>query len=116
MAEFAEVMRQWGRHCNGYTENHNDECDGCPLEIDGSCNSYAKDNAQYAERIEKYIMSWAAEHPEPVYPTWEDWLKEMGLIFWENNVDDVYPVMVPTFKMFTQIPADIAQKLGIEPR
>lgn len=70
MAEFSEVMRQWGRYCKGYTENHNDDCDGCPFKLNGSCNSYAKDNAQYAEQIEKHIMSWAAEHPEPVYPSW----------------------------------------------
>ena len=116
MAEFKEVMRQWGRYCKGYTENHNDDCDGCPFEINGSCTSYAKDNAQRAEQIEKRIMSWAAEHPEPVYPTWGDWLAEIGLISWQNNGDGVYSVMVPTFKMCKQIPADLAQKLGIEPK
>ena len=61
-------------------------------------------------------MSWAAEHPEPVYPTWGDWLAEIGLISWGNNGDGVYSVMVPTFKMCTKIPADIAQKLGLQPK
>ena len=112
MAEFQEVMRQWGRYCKGYTENHNDGCIGCPFEINGSCNSYAKDNVQYAEQIEKHIMSWAAEHPEPVYPTWWEYLTRIHAIFpamgdFQKCVDDLAT---------TPIPADIAQKLGIEPK
>lgn len=104
MAEFQEVMRQWGRYCKGYTESHNDDCDGCPFEINGSCNSYAKDNAQYAEQIEKHIMSWAAEHPEPVYPTWAEYLMH------------VYQDVSYSRILGETIPADIAQKLGIEPK
>ena len=108
MAEFAEVMRQWGRYCKGYTENHNDDCDGCPFEINGSCNSYAKDNAQYAEQIEKHIMSWAAKHPEPVYPTWAEWLMSIG----------VYPKGWEIYQtpLKQGIPADIAEKLGLQPK
>ena len=107
MAEFQEVMRQWGRYCKGYTENHNDDCSGCPFEINGSCNSYAKDNAQYAEQIEKHVMAWAAEHPEPVYPTWYRWLIMMGAV---GSVEDLFS------DLQRHIPADIAQKLGIEPK
>lgn len=51
---------------------------------------------------------------DTVYPTWGDWLAEIGLIRWEKDNNGVYSVMVPTFKMCTQIQADIAQKLGIE--
>ena len=105
MSEFQEVMRQWGRYCKGYTENHNDDCDGCPFEINGSCNSYAKDNAQYAEQIEKHVMAWANEHPEPVYPTWYRWLIMMGAI---SSVEDMFSDLQHT------IPADIAERLGIE--
>lgn len=25
--------------------------------------------------IERVVMRWAAEHPEPQYPTWEEWQK-----------------------------------------
>lgn len=114
MAEFQEVMRQWGRYCKGYTEIHNDDCDGCPLEINGSCNSYAKDNAQYAEQIEKHIMSWAAEHPEPVYPSWYAWLANMGVVPIELPPDQA--VMVTDIGLLKKIPADIAEKLGIEPK
>lgn len=117
MAEFTEVMRQWGRYCKGYTENHNDDCDGCPFEINGSCNSYAKDNAQYAEQIEKHIMSWAAEHPEPVYPTWGEWLYSLHVV-------GVHAMCAPEPNFYyaiddkfnAPIPADLAEKLGIEPK
>ena len=109
MAEFQEVMRQWGRYCKGYTESHNDDCDGCPFEINGSCNSYAKDNAQYAEQIEKHIMSWAAEHPETVYPTWGEYIR---------SITGLDPVEVNGMRLALTrtIPADIAEKLGLQPK
>ena len=58
-------------------------------------------------------MEWAAEHPEPVYPTWAEFLHEA---FCEK-----YPMPYRggaawyAFLRETPIPADIAQKLGIEP-
>ena len=112
MAEFIDVMRQWGRYCKGYTDNHNDDCSGCPFEINGSCNSYAKDNAEYAEQIEKHVMAWAAEHPEPVYPTWLKWLEQMGLIKVYINST----MLGTNCAIYEPIPADIAQKLGIQPK
>lgn len=53
---------------------------------------------------------------DAVYSTWGDWLAEMGLIRWEDSGDGVYSVMAPTFKMCTTIPADIAEKLGLQPK
>lgn len=118
MFDFQEVMRQWGRYCKEYTENHNDDCDGCPLEIDGSCNSYPKDNAQYAEQIEKHIMSWAAEHPEPVYPTWKEWLDEQRVVVHFDSVNEKGKKVKweLTNKSNCPIPADIAEKLGLQPK
>ena len=114
MAEFTEVMRQWGRLCRQHCAETNDQCDDCV--IGDICYSYARDSAENAEAIENAVMEWAKEHPEPVYPTWGDWLAEMGLIRWNDNGDGVYSVMVPTFKMCKHIPADVAEKLGIEPK
>lgn len=128
MAEhsFQEVMRQWGRYCKGYTDNHADDCSECPFEINGSCNSYAKDNAQYAEQIEKHIMAWAAEHPEPQYPTWTEWLQKQGFVELKNGqfvkqTENEYGYVCKTVAVLTEkaevpIPADLAQKLGIEPK
>ena len=55
-------------------------------------------------------MSWAAEHPEPVYPQYLDWfLEQFGL---ERNVR--FGDLIDALKQ--PIPADIAQKLGLEPK
>ena len=113
MAEFSKVMRQWGRYCKGYTDNHADDCSGCPFELNGSCNSYAKDNVQYAEQIEKHVMAWAAEHPEPVYPSWAEWLYSQGLM---TDVIDGKGGNFLYNLASEPIPANIAQKLGIEPK
>lgn len=112
MAEWMKVMNQFDRMCLYYQRKH--ECSmGCPM--NGVNISQCRKIAfECPDSVERTIMSWAAEHPEPVYPTWGDWLAEIGLISWQNNGDGVYSVMVPTFKMCKPIPADIAQKLGVE--
>ena len=48
-------------------------------------------------------MEWAEEHPEPVYPTWGTWLSEK----YDYDLREI---------MYTPILADIAEKLGIEPK
>lgn len=112
MAEFQEVMRQWGRLCTSHCVEHNDDCDGCVLGGTRAdlCAAYAKDTAEDSEDIEFIVMQWAAEHPEPVYPTWYEYIwkfvfkepvSDHDLVFWMAN---------------NCIPADIAQKLGIEPK
>lgn len=76
--------------------------------------------------LEESIMKWAAENPEPVYPSWND--------AWRQLFPDAYCVNSPCPNHFLQkersmpcdyrvctdcksqpIPADIANKLGIEP-
>ena len=100
MAEFVDVLRQFDRMCKA-----NAGCFNCPLhEPDGvsdrcSINAFVNDS----ERIECEVMSWAAEHPEPVYPTWAAWLAEK----FGYDLREI---------MYEPIPADIAQKLGIEPK
>ena len=96
MAEFQEVIRQWRRmcadgskdyccaHCNMYSSIDESICRGMPDEDE-------------TKIIEGFVMAWAAEHPESVYPTWWDWFAAGGL-----DPDD-------------PIPADTAQKLGIGP-
>ena len=124
MAEFQEVMRQWVRICNSVPgkENYNfcsDKQSGyvCPLCNSGLCSKGISE--QTDEDIasgERTIMQWAAEHPEPAYPTWSEWLVNIG----------VFPKMMSTIPskaldaisngVCKPIPADIAKKLGIEPK
>lgn len=93
------------------------DCDECPLFLDGKCSVRPWADSDVV-RVEGILEKWEKTHPEPQYPTWGDWLAEMGVINWEDNGDGdgVYSVMVPTFKMCNQIPADIAEKLGLKPK
>lgn len=105
MAEYVNVMEQKRRMCNSYAL-----CSmGCPLNDIDFCNknSGEKTNADFPE-VERKVMSWAAEHPEPVYPTWEEWLSDKYNLAYN---DDFSLAMSRE-----HIPADDAQKLGIEPK
>ena len=105
MAEFKNIARKYIRMCDSFGS----ACNGCPIRKPGSDNIYACRNRvlRNPEKYEVEIITWAAEHPKPVYPTWFEWFK----------------TVVPDEEMLQrgmywdmQIPADIAQKLGIEPK
>ena len=121
MSEFTDVMRQARRMCKAH-----EGCKGCPM----------WDTAEYFCRIdittcysdddetESIVMKWAAEHPEPGYPTWREWQ--------ESTFPDAHKHIMPcefgnknkfncTGKICLdcieqRIPADIAEKLGIRPK
>ena len=109
MADFVQTMKDWRRMCQHMDKMGGDRsCYICTL---GGCNAIYEDdgNTDYAE-IEEKVATWAAEHPEPVYPTWAEWLKTHGII----GIDNGRPYV--SHKAYDNIPADIAQKLGIEPK
>ena len=115
MAEYVNVMEQKRRMCNSYAL-----CSmGCPLNDIDFCNknSGEKTNADFPE-VEHRVMSWTAEHPEPVYPTWKEWLEEQRVVvhFDSVNAKGKKVKWELTNKSNCPIPADIAQKLGIEPK
>lgn len=105
MAEFQEVMRQINRICSYYQAKCEDS--GCLLcHVCGVIGNHSS-NAKRAMRIEDLVTKWAAEHPEPIYPTWYEWLIMMGAV---GSVEDLFS------NLQRPIPADIAEKLGIEPK
>lgn len=119
MSEFNEVMKQIKRICkaNDY------RCTDCPMSTQSFCQMPAFDMEGF-ESIENIVMTWAAEHQEPVYPTWGEWLINVGAarkiptdIPFELSdgriIDSPWETVVD---VNTSIPADIAQKLGIEPK
>jgi hypothetical protein len=121
VTDFVQTMNNWRRMCQHMEKIGGDRsCDICPL---GGCNAIYEDdgNTDYAE-IEEKVAAWAAEHKEPVYPSWIDWLMANGVIPDSNSAKHSMEsgVRAATFyvtsKAFTPIPADIAQKLGIEPK
>ena len=106
MAEYIEVMKQKKRMCNSTL------CCKCDIfhlsgEDISNCSQFILNNPSKAETI---IMTWAAEHPEPVYPTYWTWLINSGVINGCTNKGAIERLQM------TPIPADMAQKLGIEPK
>lgn len=123
MAEYVEVMEQKRRMCNSYIL-----CSmGCPLTAIAFCdkNTGERTSADFPE-VERRVMSWAAKHPEPKYPTWAEWLLKVGAAR-RVPIGEPCPVELPDGSMMEpcyeivvkeneRIPDDIAQKLGIEPQ
>ena len=122
MAKFTEVMRQARRMCKTH-----EYCGSCPLwdtaesfcRIDTEC--YSDDSV-----IENIVMQWAAEHPEPVYPTWNEWYRQNFPAAYYNS-KRICPMVFGDGKNChretdcdrcrnNMIPADIADKLGIKPK
>lgn len=124
MAEFQEVMRQMFRlHKACGVECLMDDGNQCPLfAIERAPCGWLHSETEYqAKQMEEAVMSWAAEHPEPIYPTWGEWFAEQGEL--SANWKDLRVVscsgkfsagIIGLF--YNEIPADIAQKLGIEQR
>ena len=93
MAEFQEVIKHLGRMLDSHKHG-----DSIAFEA-----SVPADAFKDAKLVEEIVMKWAAENPEPVYPSWGTWLAaKFGY--------DLREIM------YEPIPADIAQKLGIEPK
>ena len=65
------------------------------------------------DAAEREIMTWAAENPEMVYPTWWKYLCMIGVIP-EHLGDKTLGEATVEGLMETHIQSDIAQKLGIE--
>ena len=114
MAEYVEVMKQKKRMCNSTL------CCKCNIfhfagEDIGNCQQFISNNPSKAEEI---IMSWAAEHPEPQFPTWKEWLEEQRVVVHFDSVNNKGTKVKweLTNKSNCPIPADIAEKLGIEPK
>ena len=121
MAEFTEVMRQARRMCK--EQQNVDCCVRCPINKNGCMVVADAEYVDYAD-AEQEIMHWAAEHPEPVYPTWAEWYDATfpeavyrhicPAIFGDEYTDcgkDACRLCVER-----TIPAEIAEKLEIKPK
>lgn len=115
MAEFSEVMKQLARMTNAC----NGKCDECPLDDSVLCTGpWCSGNMEGIAEAERIIMQWAEEHPDPVYPTWGEWFVEHGDLVdgWQNATNAAWMANTARGVFMNPIPADIAQKLGIEPK
>lgn len=110
MAEFIEVARAKRRMCKAHTE----ECSECKLQRNCSLLNVCAYSDDDVINFENEVMAWAAEHPEPVYPTWWEWLFSIGAVT-RKVKPDVAATLIDT-GLLDYIPADMAEKLGIEPK
>lgn len=122
MAQFSEVMRQAKRMCKIFSDGH---CSECPIGNSDvlECGITVTSEMDCKE-VERRVMQWAAEHPEPVYPTWREWqdstFKDVHISirpceFGSRNRFDCDKKTYYECK-WEPIPADIAEKLGIKPK
>ena len=103
MSDFVQTMMDWRRMCKAYTTDDDSCCSGCPVADfrEPGCGAiFEMEDCTDWERYDGAIREWAAEHPEPVYPSWQEWFDTF-----ERGIDVDEP-----------IPADIAQKLGLKPK
>lgn len=123
MSEFVEVMRQARRLCE--EQQNMDCCASCPMQGKEGCMVVADaENIDYVE-TERKIMDWAAEHPEPVCPSWTEGWKQLfpdgddvpcpGLFdtkYYDGNCMERSCVKCKKCPM----PPEVAEKLGIKPK
>lgn len=124
MSEFAETMHQARRMCAAHggmcSANdcplNNEDADACRLLPDHAGEGYVD--------VERVIMDWAKEHPEPVYPTWEEGWKQLFPDAKNTPCPDCFGIeyRVPECAYLScadckshPMPADVAEKLGIKP-
>lgn len=114
MAEFVEVIGHVRRICDTY-----DVCGGCPLNEGGCLAKFTGDSID-TEQIEKIVMDWAKEHPEPVYPSWKKGWKQLfpdGGVACPSAMFDSHLPCTGDCTQCTESPMSphIAEKLGIKP-
>lgn len=120
MAEFKDVHRNMVRMCDAMRAEDNG-CAPCPL--DGICAKFITLSEDAIATIERVVTKCAAEHPEPVYPSWEEGWKQL----FPNGIDTPCPseydakyghdcVKLSCLNCKRRsMPAEVAEKLGIKP-
>lgn len=81
MAEFNEVMANWGRMCREMNREGNAlSCSRCKLNKK-ICDKLIRDyDESIAKDAEEDIMAWAEKNPDYKNPTWIEFLVEHGFL------------------------------------
>ena len=104
MAEFQEVMKNYERMCKEHLCTS-----ACPMYKIGVCEKLGRCVTEYGiEKVEQIVMSWAAEHPEPVYPSVAKYLEQFGIIIRRDG-----SVEADFFRANEPMSAEMAKLLGI---
>ena len=125
MADFLTVIKEGARMC----EYLNRDCNKCKLDYhkNGKYISCQRLLFSYPEEYQDIVVDWSEKHPEPCYPTWEQWQKSV----FPNSNSPIHPCAFTKCYMFLDcdqiesasgcshynhpIPGDVAVKLGIKP-
>lgn len=123
MAEFVKTMEEARRLC-ATQEN----CEKCPIwyaRLEVCRIGAAFNDDKIVDTItEGIILSWAKEHPEPVYPSWEAAWRQLfpdaNCVPCPDSFGIKYGVpecahLACTACKSRPIPAEVAEKLGIKP-
>lgn len=126
MSEFSEIMRQAKRMCTA----HGGMCGArnCPLDNGETCRLLPDYDGEDYNELERIIMDWAKEHPDPAYPSWEEGWKQL---FPDADIRRTLcpEVFGDKYKcdwchddndncdecLERPMPAEVAEKLGIKP-
>lgn len=123
MAEFQIVAKEIERLCKTYQ----DKCrtDECPLYLEDLCYAQAMSHicGDEAGKLEDTVMAWAKKHPKPVYPTWIEWLKSIGVIPYmtglvvttDGDGNFVNAHLEINENAIKEMPIDIVKKLELKP-
>lgn len=109
MAEFIDVIHTIQRIC----KKNDGHCSVCMLDEFACPNNVRFDKTEEAafRELEDAVVKWAEENPEQVYPTWGEYLEKV-IPHGSNETTLSFAI----YAMQQSIPADIAQKLEIEPK
>lgn len=123
MAEFVKTMEEARRLC-ATQEN----CEKCPIwyaRLEVCRIGAAFNDDKIVDTItEGIILSWAKEHPEPVYPSWEAAWRQLfpdaNCVPCPDSFGIKYGVpecahLACTACKSRPMPAEVAEKLGIKP-
>ena len=120
MTDFVQTMKDWRRMCKHYSDEgvkRRTSCaDMCPLGHNAACGGVMEDALDSdIKDLAEEVAKWAAEHPEPVYPTWWEYLCMIGIIP-DTLGDKTLGEVTLERLMHINIPQDVAEKLGLEPK
>lgn len=141
MAEFQKVMRQYNRMCEGifgFNGKHKGAgaCTGCALDNFPNCVPVYFCSIGKLDVFEASVMAWAAEHPEPRYPTWREWTDDLfapgyfpaSVMLMMSSKECISiirndhiriscdgPEQYNVMGFGDEIPADIAEAIGVKP-
>lgn len=106
--DFQTVVYDKNRMCDTLLETEL-ACSGCPLSSlnntdSANCNEFIWEHPEDAERM---IEEWVENNPEKKYPTWFNWLLQIGAI--DGSEECVFS------DLQREIPKALAESIGVNP-